>query len=125
MKSPAPLTIPLNPEESRAEYLLRCAAAYISAYAPDKPITYDDECDDMLEGDGETLIRDCLAQAEELEQTRKDQQNSIKIEGKIIQAGGDKEAPTLTITTTASQLRQCKNIPFYQFSNITITPVKP
>ena len=125
MSKPAPLSVPLNPSESRAEYLLRCAAAYISAYAPEKPITYDDACDDMIAGDGETLRRDLLSQAEELEETRHEQARSIEFYGKVVEAGNDEKGqPSMTIHTTAEHLRDCGAIPFYLSAAITITPLK-
>lgn len=122
---PGTLTIPLNPDEPRAEYLLRCAAAFISAYATDQPVIYDDECDTLALGDGTDLARDLLSAAEELSENRERTARSMTFIGKLIQAGNDDEnQPSVTIHTTIASLQQCEAMPFYQAAEITITPYK-
>ena len=125
MKSPstAPLTVPLNPDEPRSEYLLRVAAAFLSAYAPENPVIYDDECDDMVLGDGETLTRDCLALAEELQAAREKQQAATHLVGTLIEAGNNKAGtPRLIIETTVESLKNCGRLPLYRRAEITLTP---
>ena len=101
--------------ETRPAYLLRVASAFISNHNPKQPVFYDDYEE---EADGETLAQDCLALSEEITALR-----AMEFTGRITQAGGDSDTPTITIETTREQLKACPVIPFYQRSAITIIPL--
>jgi len=103
--------------ETRPAYLLRVASAFISNHNPKQAVFYDDYDE---EADGETLAQDCLSLSEEI---TAEHLRAMEFTGRIIQAGGDSDTPTLTIETTREQLKACPAIPFYQRSSITIIPL--
>lgn len=124
MKASIPTpTIPTIPEESEAEYALRAAASFIRAYAADKPVIIDDYDEPIT---GEILSEICMSNAQDLADQRIKNCRSMIFTGQIIQAGnegGDETQPTVTIRTGIESLKRCKAIPFYQPSEITITPI--
>ena len=122
------LSIPSIPEETDIEYTLRAAAAFIRAFASDKPVCIADYDEEVT---GEILAEICQNNAEELAKERLVTAKSMRFEGKIIQAGHDSDnpfsseiKPTVTIVTSQRELKDCETIPFYQSANILIVPIR-
>jgi len=112
-----PPTIEFQPGESDAEYQLLLAAAFINHYAPDNEI-FSSDYDENI--DGTNLAKNLTDAASNLAHER--EKLSMTFIGKIIQAGGEGEKPTVTIATTQHHLMRCTAIPFYKSATITVTP---
>jgi hypothetical protein len=118
-----PVSIELDTEDYDG-YLMRLAAAYIRAYAPEQPVIHDgyDDTDPVT---GEELASSLVDTADERRKEIEKTGMSMELTGTIIQAGTDEETgkPSLTIRTNEHQLRRQKSIPFYRPCEIRFTPI--
>lgn len=123
MSKPSIPSIELIKDESRPETILRLAITYILTHCPDQHIMDPDYTDEEAMINGMTLAEEIANAAEELREERKLRDQSMIFDGNIIQAGGDNQTPTVTLSTSQNALKHCERIPFYQPATITITPI--